>query len=119
MVKNVLVAENDPDILSILDLVLTNAGYQVQLLPEGSSIVENKIDLPDLFILDKDMPVIDGFALCKYLKVKKETRDIPIIMISGYHKLKSKAKQVGVDEFLEKPFDVRNFLATVDKFLRP
>jgi DNA-binding response OmpR family regulator len=77
--------------------------------------VESKIDLPHLFILDKDMPLIDGFALCKYLKVKEETKNIPVIMISAYHKLKIKAKEVGVDEFLEKPFDVKQLLNVIDR----
>ena len=55
-----------PDILYILTLLLKQAGYNVQSIPEGASIVERKVDLPDLFILDKDMPLIDGLALCTY-----------------------------------------------------
>jgi CheY-like chemotaxis protein len=117
MSKRILVAENDPDILHLLTLILNEAGYEVQSVPGGTPIVEKKIDLPDLFILDKDMPLIDGLALCKYLKVTNETKNIPIIMISAYHKIKEKAKEIGIDEFLEKPFNVSNLLQTIQKYV--
>jgi CheY-like chemotaxis protein len=117
MGKKILIAENDPDILYILDVILKDAGYHVQLLHDGAPIVESQVDLPDLFILDKDMPLIDGLAISKYLKIKSETREIPIIMISAYHKLKEKAKDAGVNEFVEKPFDVQTLLRTIERYV--
>ena len=84
-------------------------------MPSGMSILEAREQWPDLFILDKVLPSIDGLALCKYLKLKEETRDIPIVMISSYHKLRGKAKEIGVDDFLEKPFDIGALVALVDK----
>jgi DNA-binding response OmpR family regulator len=115
MVKKILIAEDDADIRFILNLVLNEAGYQVEQLPAGTTIVEGRKEWPDLFILDKALPTIDGLALCKYLKIKKETKDIPIIMISSYHKLKTKAREAGVDAFIEKPFDLKQLLQVVDK----
>ena len=117
MVKKILLAEDDADIRFILNLVLHEAGYNVVPLPTGSEIVEGKHEWPDLFILDKALPTIDGLAICKYLKIQKETRDIPIIMISSYHKLKSRAKDAGVDDFIEKPFDLKDLLNIVDKHI--
>lgn len=117
MSKKILVAEDDKDILFILDLILKKAGYQVESLPDGKSIVSGKKDWPDLFILDKDIPSIDGLAICKYLKLHKETKDIPIIMISCFHYLKNRATELGVDEFIEKPFEVKQLLQSVEKFI--
>jgi DNA-binding response OmpR family regulator len=117
MVKRILLAEDDPDIRFILKMVLNDAGYQVEPLSSGDSIVERNCEWPDLFILDKSMPVIDGLALCKYLKIKNETKNIPIIMISCYHQVKNKAEELGVDEFLEKPFDLKLLLEVVDKHM--
>jgi DNA-binding response OmpR family regulator len=117
MVKKILLAEDDADIRFILNLVLNEAGYQVEPLASGNPIVEGRTDWPDLFILDKVLPTIDGLALCKYLKIKEETKDIPIIMISSYHKLKSKARDIGVDDFLEKPFDLKVLLQVVEKHI--
>src|SRR5690349_22371933 len=117
MVKKILLAEDDPDIRFILSLVLNEAGYEVEPLPAGDTIVEGKHKWPDLFILDKSLPLIDGLAICKYLRIKKETKDIPIIMISAYHKLRQKATSVGVDDFIEKPFDVKQLLEVVKKHI--
>ena len=117
MVKKILLAEDDPDIRFILNLVLQDAGYSVEPLPNGSEIVERKHEWPDLFILDKALPTIDGLAICKYLKIHHDTKNIPIIMISSYHKLKSRAKEIGVDDFIEKPFDLKQLLTVVDKHL--
>jgi DNA-binding response OmpR family regulator len=117
MVKKILLAEVDPDIRFILRTVLRDAGYHVALLPTGHNIVEGKHEWPDLFILDKSLPVIDGMALSKYLKIKEETRDIPIIMLSKNHKLRNKAKDAGVDAFIEKPFDLKFLLSTIEQQL--
>jgi two-component system phosphate regulon response regulator PhoB len=115
--KKILLAEDDADIRFILEMVLKDAGYEVETLSTGNAIVEPRKEWPDLFILDKQLPTIDGLALCKYLKIKRETRDIPIIMISSYHKLKRKATEVGVDGFLEKPFDLKALLEQVEKHM--
>jgi DNA-binding response OmpR family regulator len=117
MSKKILVAEDDQDILFILDLILKKSGYKVEPLPDGTSIVHKRKDWPDLFILDKDMPSIDGLAIVKYLKLKEETKNIPIIMISCFHYLKNKAKAAGVDEFIEKPFEMSHLLAVVEKYI--
>jgi DNA-binding response OmpR family regulator len=114
--KKVLIAEDDKDILFILDMVLKDAGYAVEPLTEGSSIVARTEDWPDLFIIDQNMPFIDGIALCKFLRLKEETKNIPIIMISCFHKLKGKARKVGVDDFIEKPFHLKELLRTVGKY---
>jgi DNA-binding response OmpR family regulator len=117
MNKKILIAEDDPDILFILDTILNDAGFNVESLTEGSTIVERTAGWPDLFILDKEMPMIDGLAICKYLKVKEETKNIPIIMISAYHKLKKRAKEVGVDDFIEKPFELKHLLHVIGKYV--
>jgi CheY-like chemotaxis protein len=113
--KKITVAENDQDILFILDLVLKDAGYKVESLRDAVSIVSGGREWPDLFILDKDMPAVDGLAVCKYLRLNKQTKDIPIIMISSYHEVRKKAKAAGVNDFLDKPFDLKTLLGTVGK----
>jgi two-component system, OmpR family, phosphate regulon response regulator PhoB len=116
--KKIVVAEDNTDMLFILDTVLQDAGYNVEAIPNGVPIINrHKGEWPDLFILDKDMPFIDGIALAKFLKIKPETRDIPIIMISAYHRLKIKAKEAGVDAFIEKPFDLSSLMEKIDMYV--
>lgn len=113
--KRILIVENDADMLFILGSVLTDAGYAVQSFNCGSCIVESDYTLPDLFILDKDMPTIDGLAISKYLRVHETTKHIPIIMISAYE-FQDKAKRIGVDEFIRKPFELSYLLESVNKY---
>lgn len=117
MVKKILIAEDDPDIRLILKMVLGEAGYQVEAHATGNSILERKEEWPDLFILDRALPMVDGIAICKYLKVKRETKHIPIIMISSYHELRNKATAVGVDDFVDKPFNLKHLLHVVNKHI--
>jgi DNA-binding response OmpR family regulator len=113
--KRIMVAEDDPDILFILDMILNDAGYQVEPVKDATTIVAGKKDWPDLFILDKDMPTIDGIAVCKYLRLNEQTKDTPIIMISAYHKLRKRAQEAGVNDFLEKPFNLKDLLHIIRK----
>lgn len=115
MLKKILLAEDDEDTAVILRKMLGEAGYDVRCLTEGIKLVEEGIDWPDLFILDKDMPTIDGVALCKFLKLKEATKHIPIIMISGHHQLKKKAIKAGASAFIEKPFDGKKLLKAITK----
>lgn len=98
------------DLRVLLQDVLREAGYHVQCLPDGSAIVKNEFELPDLFILDKEMNFIDGIAISKYLRLNKRTKQIPILMITGYAELESKAMNAGVDYFMPKPINVHQLL---------
>ena len=115
--KKILVAEDDEDILYILDRVLSEAGYVGEPLSTGEPIVSKTTGWPDLFILDKDIPGVNGIAVSKFLRLRDETKHIPIIMISAYHYLKKRAEQAGVDEFIQKPFELKKLLAVVNKYV--
>ena len=117
MVKKILIAEDDPDIRLILKMVLGEAGYEVDARPTGNAILEGEEEWPDLFILDRALPMVDGITICKYLKVNNATKNIPIIMISSYHELRGHATAIGVDDFVDKPFDIKHLLRVVDKHI--
>lgn len=112
----ILIVENDEDTLFLLEDAFTRAGYIVESCTAGSGIVEFKHQVPDLFILDQGLPMIDGVALSKFLRLQESTKDVPIIMISG-QPLKRKAIQAGADEFLKKPISMTHLLAVVRKYV--
>jgi DNA-binding response OmpR family regulator len=114
--SKVLVMDDDTDLLLLLQMVLGKAGYEVKCFSEGISIVNNKYSTPDLFIIDKGMNVIDGIAICKFLKLKKETQCIPVLMISG-EEYKEKALKAGADYFLNKPLNVSTLLRVIESLL--
>lgn len=92
--RRILIVANDPDMLFVLDRVLNTAGYTVESCRVGSGIIESKHTWPDLFILDKDLPTIDGIAISKFLRIHRATKRIPIIMISNYE-IECKARLAG------------------------
>jgi CheY-like chemotaxis protein len=114
--KRILIVENDEDTLFLIANALKKEGYLVETCVAGSGIIESKHILPDLFILDKELPTVDGIAVSKFLRLHKPTKAIPIIMISG-HQLKNTAKQAGIDAFILKPFELSYLIQIVRKYM--
>jgi CheY-like chemotaxis protein len=83
MKKRIVIAEDDLDILFTLNMMLENAGYEVNLSSNGKFILEGKYDYPDLYILDKRISDIDRLEVCPGLRRNPEPRNIPIIIISA------------------------------------
>ncbi|HYF68786.1 MAG TPA: response regulator [Ohtaekwangia sp.] len=113
--QRILIIENDEDTLFLLGHALRKSGYTVETCTAGSGLVEFKHKLPDLFILDKDLPTIDGLAITKFLRLQEATRSTPIIMISA-HQIRQKAKRTGINELVIKPFQVNHLLKIIKKY---
>jgi DNA-binding response OmpR family regulator len=114
--KKIVVVEDDPDILYGLKLMLESAGYLVDTLSSGKALLGDNFAPPDIFILDKRMPEMDGLDLCRALKRKPETSNTPIIIISASPKFGIEAKEAGADEFLAKPFEMIDLLNIVHRY---
>lgn len=117
MRKKITLVEDDTDSSLIIHKVLSDAGFEVDTFSEGRPIVENNFSLPDIFILDNFMPIIHGIALCKFLKLRPETKSIPVIIISANKELKNKAKKAGAALFLGKPFHSNELLMFINAVL--
>lgn len=116
MKKRILIVEDDPDILFILDMILNNEGYSVESVTLGKNILEKKYTIPDLIILDKQLPDMDGIEVCRHLKSQGETRTIPLIMVSASPSFGKLAMDAGVDDFIEKPFQMHALLDMVARY---
>jgi DNA-binding response OmpR family regulator len=117
--KKILVVDDDPDILDALQFMLEDAGYEVKTSEKGE-YAENLHDsnggLPDVIILDVLLSGKDGRLICQKLKSQEETKRIPIIMISAHPNAKKSVSAVGADDFMAKPFDMDDLLATIAKY---
>ena len=114
--KKVYIAEDDLNILFALNSILEDAGYDVLMSHCGERMLATNLPPTDLFILDRLMPGVDGIQVCKHLKRHMSTKDIPVIMISASRNALSEAYDAGVDDFLEKPFQMKQLLALVAKY---
>jgi DNA-binding response OmpR family regulator len=108
--KKILVVEDDPDILNVINIMLGLEGYDVEVLTNGKPILEKQSVVPDLYILDKMLPQVDGTEICQFLKSQPVTKHIPVIMISANQRSRDAALQAGATTFIEKPFRMHNFL---------
>jgi DNA-binding response OmpR family regulator len=119
--KRVLVCDDDPVILRLLQVNLELEGYEVIAGRNGEEAVslaaENN---PDLVILDIMMPRLDGYQACEQIKSNDSTKDIPVVFLSAKAQQSDidKGKEYGVAAYLTKPFDPNELLSVVDRLLR-
>lgn len=115
-----MIAEDDPSIQKLFSIILQREGYEIQLSSDGKVLYEKPDPLPHLFILDRQLEnSSDGLEVCRYLKSRDATRDIPVIMISATPEIGVLAKRAGAEDFLEKPFSITSLLEKVKKFIKP
>jgi phosphate regulon transcriptional regulator PhoB len=121
MKAKVLVVDDEPDALELIDYNLRGAGYQVFTAANGTRAMElAQRHLPDLIILDLMLPEIDGIEVCKILRRNIETQDIPIIMLTAKADEIDRVigLEVGADDYVTKPFSPRELTLRVKNILR-
>ncbi len=112
----ILVAEDDPAILKLLETNLQVAGYQVVCAADGQQALQAaRTQVFDLALLDVMMPEMDGFALLPYLR----EQDIPVIFVSAKADVLScvQGLRLGAEDYLVKPFDILELLVRMEKVL--
>lgn len=117
-----LIVEDDPDILELLNTTLTFRGYRVITARNGREGLEVvKKQHPAIVIADIMMPALDGFGLVHRLRLNRETRDIPVVFITATYVApedKEFALNIGATRFIEKPIDLEDFLTTIAELLK-
>lgn len=119
--KIIVHIEDEPDMIDLVTLILSQKGYQVLGADggqEGLDVVRE--EKPDLILLDLMMPDIDGWDVYQQFRAHEETKDIPVIVVTA--KAQNIDKVLGlhiakVDEYISKPFSPQELLDAVDKVL--
>lgn len=117
MKKKILVADDDQGIVDAMQILLEDEGYEVITTMDGETIPEMYKQKPDLVFLDIWMSGMNGNTICQKLKADEETKHIPVIMFSANRDTEEIAMQCGADGFLSKPFEIKDLLAIVKKYL--
>lgn len=118
--KILIVDDNRENIILLRD-ILEVEDYDVIDATSGIRALEMIPDeLPDLVLLDVNMPKMNGFEVCRHLKTNEETNHIPVIMLTALTDVESRVKglDVGADDYLSKPYSPRELLARVERSLR-
>lgn len=115
----ILIVEDVPDILKLLEATLSFKGYRVVTAHNGQEALEAiQRERPALVITDIMMPKLDGFGLVHRLRINPQTREIPVIFLTAtYVALEDKAfaLNIGATRFIEKPVNFEHFLGTVEE----
>lgn len=119
--EKILIIEDEEDILELVRYNLSKEGYLVTGVTSGEEgLHRSRTESPDLVVLDLMLPGMDGLDVCRVLKNDKETRHLPIIMISakGEEADIVSGLELGADDYVTKPFSPRILLARVKAVLR-
>src|ERR1700712_3333068 len=114
--KKIMIADDDFAILDSLSIMLEFEGYEVMSTSDANTLLEMDNEFPDLLLLDIWMSGTDGRDICKHLKQKTSTREIPIVLISASREIEKSAKEAGANDFLSKPFEVTDLLHKVKQY---
>ena len=118
---SILVVDDTPDNIRLLSTILTEQGYEVRKALNGKmALMAVNNSLPDLILLDINMPDLDGYQVCKQLKQNPHTQDIPVIFISALDEVtdKIKAFQLGAVDYVTKPFEQGEIISRIHNQLR-
>ena len=121
MNANILIADDEPNQLELMSFNLSNAGYSIIKATNGKEAIELiENHSPDLIILDWMMPKMSGIDVCRTLRSRPETKQIPIIILSARSEDsdKSLGLDTGADDYISKPFSPKELISRVKALLR-
>jgi len=120
MSKRILVVEDQEDNRQILRDLLGSVGFEMMEAWDGAAgVTAAKEQLPDLILMDIQMPLMDGYEATRRIKADPDTKDIPVIVVTSYALSgdEGKARDAGCDGYITKPYSPRQLLAKVQEFL--
>ena len=120
MAKKILIADDEPNIVTALEFLLERAGYEVRTARNGGeALAAIAQDPPDLVLLDIMMPVKSGYEVCKRIREEPEWGKVKVVMLSakGRDAEVTKGLAMGADLYVTKPFSTRELLSQIRTLL--
>lgn len=116
----VLLVDDEPDLVQMVSVRLTAAGYEVVPAYDGQQALDQvKQNRPDLIILDLMLPKLDGYKVCRLLKFDERTKTIPVLIFTARAQVEdvTLATECGADAYLTKPFEAKTLLDKLQELL--
>lgn len=121
MQPHLLIVDDYPDALEIWAFYLRSMGYRVSTASDGAEALRQaELLLPDLIVLDLELPEISGFDVARRLRANPDTQDIPLIAATGYSHPRQleRAREAGFDQIVVKPCDPDFLLLQIERHLK-
>lgn len=118
--RSVLVVEDDPELRTIYQEVLTDGGFQVRAARDGLDALEMLNDgmAPCALVLDLRMPRMSGWELADHLRADGRWRHVPLIVVAAYYRIAEEADRLGARAWLQKPIDLSRLVGVVEDACR-
>jgi DNA-binding response OmpR family regulator len=120
--KKVLAVDDEPNILMSIEFILEMEGYEVHIARDGEEALEVAGRVrPDLILLDVNMPLKDGYEVCRILRERELLAGTKVIMLTakGQTLERKKGLEVGADEYVTKPFSADELLEKIRTLIEP
>lgn len=115
--RSVLVVEDDPDLLALLEMILQEAGHRVRTAPEGGAALARVAEeMPGTILLDMRMPGMNGWDFAREFR-DRYGHACPIVVVTAAENARARAQEIGAEGWLSKPFEIEDVLATVARHL--
>ena len=120
MAHEILIVEDERNIALSLEFLMKQAGHTVRSVADGQDALDAVAELlPDLILLDINLPTLDGYAVCTKLRADERTRNIRVLMLTarGREIEREKGLAAGADDYITKPFSTRDLAERVESLL--
>lgn len=117
----VLVVDDEPDLIKVLEFGLKASGYTVEVASDGQEGLKKAREIkPDVILLDLMLPKLDGYKVCRLLKFDDRFKHIPIIILSARTQEgdQALALEMGANRFVTKPYDFTEILGFIETLLK-
>lgn len=115
----VLVVEDDRDLLALMEMILSDAGYRVRTAVEGRAALDRIAEeMPSVVLLDMRMPGMNGWEFAREFHAR-HGRGAPIVVVTAAENARARAEEIGADAFLAKPFDLEDVIRAVERHVGP
>jgi len=120
---HVLIVDDQPDLLLLMRLALESAGYRVTAAADGPAALRAvAAEVPDVIVSDVMMPAMDGFTMVAQLRSDARLAGVPVVFLTAAGNIadvEARARPIGVEQCLRKPFNARALLGAVRSVLEP
>jgi CheY-like chemotaxis protein len=117
--KRVLIVEDEQDVADLVADILGLEGFEARIASGETALDDALSFAPDVVLLDLMMPVVDGFEVARRLNARPETRTLPIVIMTAMQDPSSRAREIGTQHFLSKPFDIVELIETIEHASSP
>lgn len=120
MVKKVLIADDEPNIVISLEFLMKREGFEVTVAPDGEAALQAMTDnTPDLILLDIMLPKKDGFEVCQQIRANPAWQGVKVVMLTakGRDTEVTKGLALGADVYMTKPFSTKDLVQQVKQLL--